>query len=131
MGIFWNTILCYGFYVPKTVNITNLDKKWYIKDTKGYMIFIPRTMYDIKSIDQSIEEHETKQGFVLVDDAIKAFKLPPTYFDVTENEKKQLIELANKYNVDEHQINKWIVEYVYDTYSGTYDLYLSKKLLMK
>ncbi|QKF94699.1 hypothetical protein QKU48_gp1241 [Fadolivirus algeromassiliense] len=128
MGIYYNTILCTGFRVVDQTDTDDLDKDWFIKDTKGIMIFVPHSLHNVGSMDPVIDENEVKQGYVKMEDVVNVLRINKNTFDLTDDESEQLQTLTKRYDVPENDIDKWIVEYCWDTYSETYDLNFIKKL---
>jgi len=127
MGFYWQTILCYGFYVSGSLDV-DIPEDWLLKDNKGTIIFVPKTKYLVNTIDQIIEEDEVKKGYVEMKEVKRALKINEDYFSVDISDQIKLNELATHFKINTDNINIWIIEYCWSTLDNDCSLSLTKKL---
>lgn len=116
MGIYYQTILYYGFYTTDKSIKKQLEKSYYVEFNEGIIVFIPETLYTVKAVDCIIGENEIKQGYVLMSEVIRALNIDDKYFNVTDEQNKLLIQLANSYNIERNQVGIWTLESMMCTY---------------
>jgi hypothetical protein len=127
MGIYWTSVICHGFYLHRPSQV-DIDEHWCIKDRIGVLVFIPHTLYKIRSLEPVIERCEVEQGYVNMTDVQNMYNLSDNYFNITPKEDEELSELASKYSAS---VKTWIVEYTWDTYTTKNELYMTKILPVK
>ncbi len=128
MGFYYNTILCYGFYTTDKSIKAKLEKEWYVEFAEGIIVFVPKTLYIVKAIDNVIDSTEVLQGYVSLSEVTRVFNIDSTYFNVTDEQNNLLIQLANDHGVDKNEVKIWIVESVSCTLERESFPYITKRL---
>ena len=135
MGIYWKTIICYGFRRHNNPEFlrgrTNIVDKYNndintVPDSKGEFIIIPESLHTLKSIDPLIDSNDIKLGYVTITEINKALKLDPSFFNLNTDKFDKLFhnEIADK-----KEFGWFIVEYMFDSHNLPNIIYsFTKKL---
>ena len=125
MGIYTANSLCYGFYTTATV-ITGLPKDWYIVTRKGFIIFVPHTMYETHKECPTIKQLSNENRVISMERIEKEFDVKEEYFNITDEERNKLLELAKNCNVDVNNIGKYIIEFMGTTLNNDFSWHINQ-----
>jgi len=113
MVICWTTLVCTGFYVTHVPMGTNIPQQWSIRDSEGLLIFVPRTMHVMRSLEPLLQLHDLERGYIVFDDLLKVSdqEWSQKHLELTTEERSQLVMMAEKENHHDVVITQLIVEY--------------------
>jgi hypothetical protein len=116
MGVYYLTVFCYGFYIPKRPNNINYDeinynKDMYILDKDGLLVLVPRT-FKSSAPDAIIDNNDMNQEHIKMGDIVSVLKYSETLFDISVEESTDIQDLALKYSIPLKEIGKWAIEYM-------------------
>lgn len=123
MGIYYRTIICFGFKTDKSnidvikTKYTCFTEKNFIIDNKYVFVIMPQSLYQIGSMDRCIEKTEIELGYVTINEIIRATKLDEKFFEIDP----ELLDTFKRISTDNIQSNNFgwnIIEYMYATYDG-------------
>jgi len=121
MGIYWQTWICYGFRTNQTerelTEKLELDKSYFIEDTKGCTVTLPKSRYSSDSLDTIIKDYKETQCYVSKDEIIRGLKIDPIFFEISNEDKKMMESLSDQ------RSQWWIIQYQWYTIGGISPLY--------
>src|SRR5437870_5693110 len=89
MGIYYTTIVFYGFLTKNSTTSISTDSK--IITNKGTFVFVPKTKKSVGFLDPCIDKDDMKQGYVAMADLLKFKLITEDHFKL-EKEDKELIK---------------------------------------
>jgi len=113
MGIYYNTMVCYGFHTKDEINVNELEKGSYCKFDNGTIIFVPHTLKSYG--DFTLDKTDIAREFIKLKKVCKIYKIDESYFKINDEEAAKLNKLADIYNVDKSEIKIWVIESIWYT----------------